>query len=125
MKEQHFHDHDRDPAVDQCELKVLEAQITTANGIGSAEPRRIRRYRLVSGLAASVAMAVGALVVVGWLSGIRILRTIIPDYATIKPNTAFCFVLAGLSLYLCGVRQVKPARFTPWTDGWDNYARYW
>ena len=70
-------------------------------------------------------MAVGGLVLVGWLSGIRILTTIIPDYATIKPNTAFCFVLAGLSLYLCGVRQVKPARFTPWTDGWDNYARYW
>jgi hypothetical protein len=45
-------------------------------------------------------MAVGGLVVVGWLSGIRILTTIIPEYATIKPNTAFCFVLAGFSLYL-------------------------
>jgi PAS domain S-box-containing protein len=51
-------------------------------------------------LAASVAMTVGGLVVVGWVVGIRTLTTIIPDYATIKLNTAFCFVLAGLSLYL-------------------------
>jgi hypothetical protein len=100
LKEQHFHDDDRDPAVDQFELKVLQAQISTAHEIVSVEPRRIRRYRFVSRLAASVAMAVGGLVVVGWLLGIRILTTIIPDYATIKPNTAFCFVLAGLSLYL-------------------------
>jgi hypothetical protein len=45
-------------------------------------------------------MAVGVLVLMGWFTGIRTLTSIIPDYATMKPNTDFCFVLAGLSLWL-------------------------
>ena len=51
--------------------------------------------------------------VVGWLLGIRTLTTIIPDYATIKPNTAFCFVLAGLSLYLLRLPPRQAGRIHP------------
>jgi hypothetical protein len=30
--------------------------------------------------------------------GHRPLTSLIPNYATMKPNTAFCFVVAGLAL---------------------------
>jgi PAS domain S-box-containing protein len=58
-------------------------------------------------------MVLGGMVVVGWLLGIRILTTIIPEYATIKLNTAFCFVLAGLSLYLLRRQPSQPSQIHP------------
>jgi hypothetical protein len=45
-------------------------------------------------------MAVGVLVLIGWFTGIRPLTSILHGYATIKANTAFCFLLAGSSLWL-------------------------
>ena len=49
----------------------------------------------------------------GWLAGIRALTSVIPDYATIKVNTALCVVLAGLSLWLLRHPSVQPVRFHP------------
>jgi two-component system sensor histidine kinase/response regulator len=72
--------------------------ITAAKG--SPEPSVLQICRMISAFAAPVAMALASLVLVGWLIGLRALTTLIPNYATVKPNTAFCFFLAGLSLWL-------------------------
>ena len=52
---------------------------------------------------AAVAVVVGAAVLVGWVLDIGFLRTILPNLATMKVNTAFDFVLSGVALGLLRV----------------------
>lgn len=41
---------------------------------------------------------VGCIVILGWVFDIAILKSLIPNAATMKVNTAVCFVLAGIAL---------------------------
>jgi hypothetical protein len=45
--------------------------------------------------------------------GIRTLASVMPHYTTMKPNTAFCFILAGLSLWLLRLRSSQAVEFNP------------
>ena len=47
-----------------------------------------------------VAAAVGVLGLAGWMLRIPVLKSVIPGQVVIKPNTAVCLVLIGLSLWL-------------------------
>jgi PAS domain S-box-containing protein len=53
-------------------------------------------------VAAAVAIVIGGMVLVGWAYGIVGFISVRPGLATMKPNTAACFVLAGLALALVG-----------------------
>jgi hypothetical protein len=80
---------------------------------GSVEPNVVQRYGFISSSAGPIAMAVGGLVLVGWMLGIRTLASVFPHYTTMKPNTAFCFVLAGLSLWLLRLPSSQAVEFNP------------
>ena len=62
--------------------------------------RDILGLRMVVRAAALSTMAVGFLVLLGWLFGIPFLQSIVPGFVAMVPNTALGFVLAGLSLWL-------------------------
>jgi PAS domain S-box-containing protein len=79
---------------------------------GPAEPNVVKRYRFIPSLAGPFAAAVGGLVLVGWLLGIRLLTSVFPNYATVKPNTAACFILAGLSLWLLRLPAGRAKNFS-------------
>ena len=66
----------------------------------TSEFRHLRIYRLVSAAAAWLAMAVGAMVFIGWWFHIPALTSVVPGLVTMKPNTAACFLLCGLALWL-------------------------
>lgn len=51
-------------------------------------------------LAAGIAILVGSLVLIGWMLDIPSLKSIHPDWVTMKPITAVFFVLSGVSLGL-------------------------
>ena len=54
----------------------------------------------LASLAAIVAVAVGVMVLVGWAFDIAVLKSILPGWASMKPNTAVCFILIGIALWL-------------------------
>ncbi|MEH2143578.1 PAS domain S-box protein [Nostoc sp.] len=62
---------------------------------------KITTNSLVAKVASLLAVFVGSLVLVGWWFGIEVLKRGSPGSpATMKVNTALCFVLCGLSLWL-------------------------
>src|SRR5271165_4667001 len=79
----------------------------------SAKSTMVQFYEFVPRFAGPIAMAVGGLVLAGWLLGIRTLMSVMPGYVTMKPNTAFCFVLAGLSLWLLRYPSSQAVEISP------------
>jgi PAS domain S-box-containing protein len=75
----------------------------------ATEPRYLRNCRLFSQAAAVVSAFAGGMALLGWLLGIPTLTSILPGFATMKPNTALCFVLAGVSLWLIQLPYPEPA----------------
>lgn len=59
----------------------------------------MENYKVSKGLAIFVGIA-GALVMLGWIFDIGILKSILPGRVTMKFNTAVCFILSGMTLYL-------------------------
>jgi len=62
--------------------------------------RQVARFVRAARIIGLVAVVVAALVVAAWPLNLPILRTVVPGGAAMKPLTAVCFALAGLSLWL-------------------------
>ena len=51
-------------------------------------------------VASAILIFVGCVVLVGWIYNITVLKSILPEFVAMRPNTALGFVLAGGSLWL-------------------------
>lgn len=60
------------------------------------------RFRSAARMLGLSVAAVGLLVLIGWAFAIPVLTSVMPGLATMKPNTALGFILAGSSLALAG-----------------------
>lgn len=56
---------------------------------------RMRRWARVGG---GICIAVGAVVILGWILDVQMLKSVIPGFATMKGNTALGFILVGISI---------------------------
>jgi PAS domain S-box-containing protein len=76
-----------------------------------AEHRDVRNGSLLSPAASLAAVIVGSLSLLGWLLRIPALTSVFPG-AAMKPNSALCFVLAGVSLWLIQQRpsEIRDSR---------------
>ena len=78
------------------------------------------RRGFVTKIAVLIAVTLGSMVLAGWFWGIRPLTSLIPNYATIKPNTAFCFVAAGLALWLLRRPSTRVKSAIPFHPPWGQ-----
>ena len=69
--------------------------------------RLLSAYRRASRIAGSMVLAVGLIVVVGWLFDIAAFKSILPRLATMKVNTALALGLMGISLVLASTQDEK------------------
>ncbi|GEM_PF-2494755 len=65
---------------------------------------------LVTKTASVAVIALGFAVLIGWQFGIVWLRSITPQMFTMKPNTAVCFMLSGVALWLLRPESVLGSR---------------
>jgi len=68
-------------------------------------PRLVSSYRNFSRVASGIVIAVGLLVLVGWLFDISALKSIVPGFGTMEASTALAFVLSGVSLWLACITR--------------------
>lgn len=72
----------------------------------------IKRYRNITFLSATFTVVVGLLVIAGWLLNNQTLKSINPGFATMKMNTALCFVLLGTTILFYYIPRVKTNSLT-------------
>lgn len=57
-----------------------------------------RSFRTIPLVCASLAIGLGLLTLIGWISGVPILASVRAKYIPMAPSTAFCFTLIGVGL---------------------------
>jgi PAS domain S-box-containing protein len=70
---------------------------------------------LAGRLTGALAVAVGGLALVGWAFDIALLKSVLPGWVSMKPNTALCFVLVGLALLFApgaAAFRLQPSAFS-------------
>jgi PAS domain S-box-containing protein len=82
------------------------------------------RRGFLTKIAVLIAVTLGSMVLAGWLWGIRPLTSLIPNYATMKPNTAFCFVVAGLALWLLRRPSTRVKSANPFHPPWGQICAF-
>ncbi len=68
--------------------------------VEEARPQLAESFRKASRLCAAATLAMGALVLTGWLFDVRAFMQVVPGAVAMVPNTAVAFLLVGLSLWL-------------------------
>lgn len=67
----------------------------------------IARYEAAGKRCALLAIALGAMVLLGWAKGIVVITSIVPQWVAMQPNTALCLILAGISLFAAGKSRAQ------------------
>ena len=74
-------------------------------------PHLLSGLRTASRCAGAAVALLGALVLLGWALDWPLVKSLHPDWVTMKANTAFAFLLAGASLRILGADQApQPLR---------------
>jgi hypothetical protein len=58
----------------------------------------VRSSKFAARLSGALAMCVGGIVLVGWALDIAALKSVLPGWVSMKPNTAVAFILVGIAL---------------------------
>jgi PAS domain S-box-containing protein len=67
--------------------------------------------RVIVKLISAIAIIVGIVIILGWTFYYWLPEYVWPFLVSVKPNTAICFILTGISLWISCERKTKYARF--------------
>src|ERR1051325_1648501 len=70
-------------------------------------PTETKAFRFLALICASLAVVVGLLTFIGWISGLSILASVRTKYIPMAPSTALCFSLLGIGII---VQVLRPRR---------------
>src|SRR6267143_1762233 len=89
----------------RCEDMSQPASSSDVPSVASdAEKRRFALCKFFARCANLAVVFLGVSVLGGWLFDIELLKRVHPAWATMKANSAFCFICAGLALWLLNLR---------------------
>ena len=80
---------------DSAAESSLEAETCAA----AAEALLTRRYRQCTTWCGYLVMAIGFAALIGWITGVRVLTSLSPDWITMKANTSLGLIAAGSALH--------------------------
>jgi len=66
--------------------------------------KKTQLFKMVSEILSICIFLSGSVVLIGWILDIPVLKSISPNFVTMKANTAICFIFIGLSLWLSQTR---------------------
>lgn len=72
---------------------------------GKSGSRYVSAAKYFSEIASVVISALGVFVLLGWIFNIPAIKSVLPEFVTMKANTALCFLLIGISLWSSQVRR--------------------
>jgi two-component system, cell cycle sensor histidine kinase and response regulator CckA len=76
------------------------ALLATAPVTVPGDAKVVSRFKLAAVVASAACIGLGVLVLAGWLFDMPVLKSVHPSFATMKANTAACFLLVGSALFL-------------------------
>ncbi|MCL1465420.1 methyl-accepting chemotaxis protein [Argonema galeatum] len=92
-------------------------------------PNLIPSLQAFSRKASIAVIAIGCIVIIGWMFNIPLFKSILPGLVTMKANTALCFIFAGAALWMwhqshgTGNNSVLHAQATPTTQNFLRWAQ--
>ena len=75
--------------------------------VGGGTSHAADRLEFLSQAANAVVLLVGLVVLAGWIFDVPEVKAVVPGLATMKPNTAVAFFLAGMALWLFQDEQIR------------------
>jgi len=84
-------------------------ELRQAPASDAADPRLLRIYRSYAAIAGLTVIAIGAVVLVGWLLAIPLLTQVHPDWIAMKLNAALGLIATGSGLTLVAGRRAAAA----------------
>ena len=72
---------------------------------GVSQAKRQRHFTNYARLAALTVMAIGIVVLIGWLLDVPLLRSVLPSWTSMVVNTASLFTVLGVGLWCATLRQ--------------------
>src|SRR3989304_8050092 len=79
---------------------------------GGSAMRNDNYFVRISQTCCGITIGMGVLTFVGWLSGVRLLASVRPDYIPMAPNTAAAFIILGISILVLSFWSLH--RFSRW-----------
>lgn len=74
----------------------------------SQNAKRLEQLRKLGVLGTGGAAIIGTVAMIGWLTGIDVLKSVVPGLVTMKANTALTFIVLGAGLYLLRLGKRGP-----------------
>lgn len=70
-----------------------------------------KKYIIISRILSIIIFSLGMAVFIGWLFDIELLKSLHPDFVSMKFNTAISFILAGMSVFIMSLSRTRPVYY--------------